>query len=247
MDYDIFSRYYDTLTADVDYEKRTAHLLELFSRYGKKPSLLLDVGCGTGGFSLEFAKQNIEVIGADPSPNMLEIARRKAENENLDILFLNQSGEELDLYGTVDGAISCLDTVNHIINKNALQKFFDRVSLFLEPECLFIFDINTLYKQEYILGNNTFVFDAENVYCVWQNWFDKRNKITDITLDFFEKQGASYIKSQEQFSERVYSFEELSLMFKKSGLKVIKILGENSLNKPSKTAQRHIYVTRKEI
>ena len=65
--YSNFSQVYDSLMYDVDYKKRTAYLLKLFKKYGKKPSLLLDVACGTGGFSHEFAKQGIEVIGVDMS------------------------------------------------------------------------------------------------------------------------------------------------------------------------------------
>lgn len=245
MDYDIFSRYYDLLTDDVDYESRTGHLLKLFNKYDRTPSLLLDVGCGTGGFSLEFAKNGIDVIGADPSFGMLSIAKEKAENEGLNILFLNQSGQTLDLYGTVDGAVCCLDTVNHIICKRELQRFFNRVSLFLEPCRLFIFDVNTLYKHRCVLGDNTFVFDTDEVYCVWQNSFDKRSGITDIRLDFFENDNGAYIRSTEEFSERVYSREELEEMLERAGMSVIACLGENTLSKPAETAQRCVIIARK--
>ena len=238
MDYDIFSRYYDLLTEDVDYESRTKYLKELFLKYDKMPSLLLDVGCGTGGFSLEFAKKGIEVIGADPSFGMLSLAKEKAEKERLNILFLNQSGQELDLYGTVDGVICCLDTVNHITDKRSLQQFFNRISLFLEPERLFILDVNTLYKHKNILRNNTFVFDTEEVYCVWQNSFDNKSKITDICLDFFKKENDSYIRSTEEFSERVYSREELGKMLSKAGMDIIAVLGENSFSPPAKTSRK---------
>ena len=77
--YDAFSRYYDDLTGDVDYKKRTAYLMKLFKKYGKAPKLLLDVACGTGGFSNEFARLGVEVIGTDISEEMLkvELIRRK--------------------------------------------------------------------------------------------------------------------------------------------------------------------------
>ena len=29
--------------------------------------------------------------------------------------------------------------------------------------------MNTLYKHQVILGNETYVYDTEHVYCVWQN------------------------------------------------------------------------------
>ena len=70
--YDEFSRYYDYLTGDVDYKKRTKYLLSLFKRFDKKPSLLLDLACGTGGFSVQFSKAGIDVIGVDISEEMLK-------------------------------------------------------------------------------------------------------------------------------------------------------------------------------
>ena len=245
MDYDVFSHYYDLLTQDVDYKSRTEYLIKLFNKYGKTPSLLLDLGCGTGGFSLEFAEKGIDVIGVDPSFGMVSVAKERAEEKGLDLLFLNQSGEELDLYGTVDGAVCCLDTVNHIISKRELQRTFNKVRLFLEQGCLFIFDVNTLFKQETVLGNNTFVYDTDGVYCVWQNSFDKKTGITDICLDFFEKGDNGYKRTTEEFSERVYEKQELEALLKKAGLSLVACFGENTFSAPKKTTQRCVIVARK--
>lgn len=245
MEYGIFSRFYDGLTGNVDYENSADFLCRVFEKYDRLPTLLLDVGCGTGGFSICFAKKGIEVIGADPSVNMLEIAQAKAKENGLDILFLNQSGQELDLYGTIDGAVACLDTVNHVTEKRELLKFFKKVSLFLEKDRLFIFDANTVYKHKCVLADNCFVFEDEQLYCVWQNFYDNQRKITDISLDFFVKDSDKYIRESEEFSERAYSDIELCQMLTKSGFKVLDILGENSFDKPKKTEERQIFVCRK--
>lgn len=247
MDYDIFSRYYDLLNTDLDYKGGAQYLMQLFLRYDRLPKLLLDVGCGTGGFSIEFAKAGVQVIGVDPSFGMLSVAAAKAKERGTDILFLNQSGQELDLYGTVDGAICCLDTVNHIICKRELQAFFNRIALFLEQDRLFIFDVNTLYKQQHILGDSTFVIEEEALYCVWRNSFDKRRECTDICLDFFEEKNGAYIKSREEFSERVYSESTLRAMLEKAGFTTLAVLGEASFSPPGKNSQRNIFVARKGV
>jgi len=128
--YGNFAQFYDSLMYDVDYKKRTAYLLKLFSKYGKKPTLLLDVACGTGGFSNCFAKQGVEVIGADMSEEMLSLAREKSAELGNDILYLCQKAQELDLYGTVDGAVCCLDSLNHITDYKELCKALVKISLF---------------------------------------------------------------------------------------------------------------------
>ena len=244
--YDIFSKYYDAFTEDVDYESKTAHICEIFKRYDRLPTLLLEVGCGSGNFSSCFYKKGIDVIGVDISEGMLSVAKEKAQKENQNILYLNQSADELDLYGTVDGAVCLLDTVNHIVSKRQLQQSFNKISLFLEKDRLFVFDVNTEYKQKEILGNNTFVLQNEEVYLVWQNWYDKTRKISDIELDFFEKQSDGYKRQTVDFCERVYEKAELETMLKKAGLKLIVVHCENGFSRPNKTSQRNIYVARKE-
>ncbi len=243
--YECFADYYDALTTDVDYTGRCEHLLDLFRRYDRTPTLLLDVGCGTGGFTLAFAERGIEVIGVDPSPEMLAVAQQKKAERGLNALFLCQSGEDMDLYGTVDGAVCCLDTVNHVLTVSSLRRFFKRVSLFLEPGRLFLFDVNTLYKQKTVLGDHTFVYDREDFTCIWQNTFDARCAMTEIQLDFFCRTKEGYVRKSECFCERVYSHKLLRKLLCQAGFRLEAMLGENNMSRPGRYSQRNIYVARK--
>jgi ubiquinone/menaquinone biosynthesis C-methylase UbiE len=179
------------------------------------------------------------------SEDMLSVAREKTADEGLDILYLCQKTQELDLYGTVDGAVCCMDSINHITDIKTLETALKKVSLFLEPERLFIFDVNTLYKQEKILANNTFVLDEEDVYCVWQNEFDSDNKITNISLDFFTKEDDIYVRSGEEFSEKAYTNEELAYLLEKAGFKIEAVFGDMTQNPPTDTEEGVFYICRK--
>ena len=243
--YTAFADFYDELMYDVDYKKRTTYLMKLFKKYGAKPTLLLDAACGTGGFSNEFAKLGIEVIGVDMSEEMLGVARENAINSGNDILFLCQKLEELDLYGTVDGAVCCLDSLNHITDYKTLGKAIKKISLFLEKGKLFIFDVNTEYKHQSVLGNNVFVIEKDDVYCVWANRYIKKNKTTNIMLDFFVKENDAYNRYSEEFSERAYTNSQLKTTLEKAGLEIVDIF-DDMTEKPLKdTSERAIYVTRK--
>ncbi len=244
--YTDFALFYDMFTRDVDYENRTEYLCEIFKKYSKTPTLLLDMACGTGGFSIEFAKRGISVIGADMSEDMLSVAKEKSEKQNLDILYLCQKAEDLELYGTVDGAVCCLDSVNHITSYKELVRSFKKISLFLEKDCLFIFDVNTEYKQENILGNNTFILEEDNVFCTWDNFYDRAKKYTYINMDFFvRRENGSYDRFSESFCERVYMHEQLSRALSAAGLKLEKVFGENTFKKPNDKCARAVYVARK--
>lgn len=244
--YEEFAANYDNLTTDVDYKKRTEYICSLFNKYGKMPTLLLDLACGTGGFSNEFAKRGVEVIGVDISPEMLDVARNNSENLGLDVLYLCQDATTLDLFGTVDGAICCQDSLNHITDYEDLCEVFKKVSLFMEKDGLFIFDLNTLYKHKEVLGNNTFVIEEENLYCVWQNEFDEDSGIVDIALDFFkETENGLFERSSEYITERYYSEKEIKSALHKANMEVVGIFEEMTEKTPKDNTQRIFYVTRK--
>ena len=244
-DYDLFSRCYDQFTEDVDYAFRVKRLLELFEKYDKKPTLLLDLACGTGNFSFPLAKAGIDVIGVDCSEGMLAAAITKLPEGATNPLFLNQYAEELELYGTVDGAISMLDSLNHITDYENFKKAIQRVSLFLEKDRLFIFDLNTPYKHKAVLGDNTFVREDETAFCVWQNEYAGDNRV-DIYLDFFvENENGSYERLMENFSEVAYTYEQIIKALDDANLELVAALDDMTDLKPSKTTERITYIVRK--
>lgn len=243
--YSKFAEYYDFLMEDADYKARTDYLLKLFDEFDRKPTLLCDLACGTGGFSNEFAERKIDVIGVDISEEMLRCASENSRARGLDILYLCQDISELDLYGTVDGAICCLDSLNHITEYSLLCKAFSRISLFLEKERLFIFDVNSLYKHEKILGDEAFVIEDDNMFLVWQNEYDVNSKITEITLDFFERRGDCYSRKTEYIEERAYTNGELEKALENAGLEILKIFGDMKKEAPKADEERLIYITRK--
>ncbi len=242
--YNDFAYSYDILMNDVDYKKRTEYLCSLFNAFDRMPTLMLDLACGTGEFSNHFAKQGVSVIGVDVSYDMLSVAREKSTEAGNDILYLCQDAAELDLYGTIDGAICCLDSLNHITDYDRFCKAIGRVSLFLEKDRLFIFDLNTEYKHREVLGNNTFVIDTDDIYCVWQNEY-KENNTVEINLDFFVSDGDAYYRTGESFCERAYTKQEIENAIQKAGLKIETVYDDMTQTAPTDTTERVIYVTRK--
>lgn len=243
MAYNDFASVYDRLMSDCNYSARADYLLGLFHRHAAKPKLMLDLACGTGSLAVELIKRGVDVIGVDPSAEMLNVARLKAAEKQVELLCLCQSGEELDLFGTVDSAVCTMDSINHISDYDELKATLARVSLFLEPDGLFIFDVNTEYKHKNILADNTFVIEDEDVYCVWQNMTEM--PFTTVVLDFFLEQNGMYERFHEEFEERAYSVDEIKSALSYAGLEIVEILGDMSLDAPDEDCERIIFVTRK--
>lgn len=211
--------------------------MSIFERYSGKPSLMLDLCCGTGNFTAEFLKYGVDLIGVDQSESMLSFAKEKCK-----ALFICQDARKLDLYGTVDGAVCMLDSINHITRKDDLLKVFKKVSLFLEKDKLFVFDINTPYKHKNVLANNCFSYDTGDFFAVWQNQPVKGG--THIFIDLFKQNGEKYERFCEDFFERAYTVEEITGLLNKSGFSVLKVLGDMKFCAPKKDEQR-IYIVAK--
>ena len=78
-----------------------AHALELdaiLALAGVKPGeRAVDIGCGTGIYSLELAQRGARVVGVDPSIEMITIAREKFRRAGLNGYFICGSAETLPL------------------------------------------------------------------------------------------------------------------------------------------------------
>ncbi len=244
--YSAFSSVYDALTENVNYPQRAAYIADLLALGGVEGGILLDLACGTGAMSVEMSKRGFEVIGVDAAGEMLSVAMNNAYEAEQNILFLCQPMQELDLYGTVNACICTLDSINHLTDERDVQAAFNKVSLFTEPGGAFVFDINTPYKHRQILANNTFVYDVDGAYCVWQNTLDEETDTVQIDLDIFEEiEPGIYERSQESFCERAYSTDSLKAMLEKAGFEVLSVYNELTKDLPSETSERVFITARK--
>ena len=241
--YSAFARVYDTFTDNVDYAKMARRFDSLIMNRAARRGILLDLACGTGTLSCEMAKLGYDVIGVDASPEMLSVASQKAMGQ--DIIFICQRMEQLDLYGTVDACVCSLDSLNHLDSLGALERVFERVSLFLSPGGVFVFDMNTPYKHEKVLAQNSFVYESPDTLLVWRNATE--GLVTEVSLDFFFKQrDGRYLRQSESFFERAFELPQIKHALSKAGLSIPDIYGEDGDTPPDAFAERYIFVCGKE-
>lgn len=244
--YSIFARYYDELTANINYKKRAEYFHEIIRKFKKtENNILLDLACGTGSISEEMAKLGYDVIGVDNSQEMLGIAIDKKFDSGLNIQYLCQDMRYIDMFGTIDITICALDSINHLFSVDDVKKVFEKVSLFSEYNGLFIFDINTIYKHRKILADNTFTYETDNVYCIWENSLNKNTDEVKMNLEFFElEENGLYSRSSDSFSEKAYSEEIIEKLLAETNFEIIGKYGDDTFEYPSATCQRIIYTTR---
>lgn len=247
MSYGFLAGSYDGLTQDVDYERLACALEKRFGNAKVPVKTVLDLACGTGSLTWLLAEKGYEMIGVDASSEMLSQAmeKRPADFQGIEPMFLNQNMEELDLYGTIDACVCCLDSVNYVTRPALLRRAFQRVHTFLMPGGIFLFDARTPRLLEGVDGE-VFLDENEDTYCVWRGEFSKKRRICTYFMDIFRLEGELWRRGEEVHEEYAYTPEELEEMLRAAGFGWVKRWGSWSGRKERPEDDRVYFAARKD-
>jgi SAM-dependent methyltransferase len=251
-DYSAIASVYDKINSDIDYSKWADFIEACFDKFlATRPELILDLACGTGSMTFELQSRGYDMIGADGSEDMLSEAYEKAYDKGINnILFLRQDMRSFELYGTVGAVCCCLDSINYLTKDGDLDKCFSTVHNYLDPDGLFIFDVNSPYKFSNVYGNNHYIFETEDsagnaAYCGWQNCYDEATKLCTFDLSVFtEREDGRYDRSDEQQTERCYSMSEIKDCLNSHSLEVLGVYADYDMSAPEDETERWYFVAK---
>ena len=239
--YTSFAAVYDTFMDNVPYEEWADYLWKLLREYGIADGLVLELGCGTGSMTELLASKGYDMIGVDNSEDMLELAMEKRIESGHDILYLLQNMQEFELYGTVRAVVSVCDSVNYVTDEEELTEVFRLVNNYLDPQGVFIFDFNTEYKYQEILGEQVIAEEREECSFIWDNYYDEEQKINEYELTLFvqsQEDPELYRKYQEVHYQRAYTLERIRNLIEKAGLRYVTAYDAYTKDAPLYTSER---------
>ncbi len=244
--YTSFAAVYDLFMDNIPYEAWSRYIIGLLRQQGIRDGLVLELGCGTGSMTELLAAAGYDMIGVDSSEEMLELAVEKRAQSGRDILYLLQDMREFELYGTVRAVISVCDSINYITEEEDLLQVFRLVNNYLDPGGIFLFDLNTCYKYEVLLGECTIAENREDGSFIWENDYDPETQINtyDLTLFLREKEGL-YRKYQETHFQRAYSLERIGELLREAGMEPLGFYEAFTEQEPGKESER-VYVLARE-
>jgi len=244
--YTSFASVYDTFMDNIPYEEWCAYLRELLTEYGVEDGLVLDLGCGTGSASELLSAMGYDMIGVDNSGEMLQIAMEKRAESGRDILYLLQDMREFELYGTVRAVISICDSMNYVTEYEDLVTVFCLVNNYLDPEGVFIFDMNTVYKYEQLLGDNTIAENRDDCSFIWDNDYDKDTMINEYDLALFiREEDDLYRKYEETHFQKAYDLDTVKQAIVEAGMEFVAVY-DAFTKEPPKADSERIYVIARE-
>lgn len=203
----------------------------------------MDIGCGTGEFTLRLARDGYAVIGADLSTQMLEIANKKAKKQGQKVEFVLQNAESFQVFRPLDFITANCDVVNYLKNP---QKFFTRAYRALKTDGVLIFDISSRYKLRNILGNQVYTLTKNGVTYIWENFYDEKNDKVDIKMTFFAPaENNNYSKSEDYQTQYAHTRQSIEDKLARAGFSKVKVYGFLSNDEPSEREERLHFIAYK--
>jgi 2-polyprenyl-3-methyl-5-hydroxy-6-metoxy-1,4-benzoquinol methylase len=141
-------------TPGVSLGENDLKIIERTKKYLDDGSVVLDYGCATGSIALEIASMAKEVCGIDISANMIEIAKRKADERGIkNIAFTKAAIFDESLKKESFDVILSL-SILHLVEDSA--QVMDRINQLLKPGGIFI-------SATPCLGEKTFLSMLMNI------------------------------------------------------------------------------------
>ena len=240
--YSKFAQVYDLFMDNIDYEGWSDYVTARLREYGIADGLVLELGCGTGTMTGLLADRGYDMIGVDNSEEMLAEAMEKRVESGQDILYLLQDMQEFELYGTVRAVVSVCDSLNYITEREELLQVFRLVNNYLDPEGIFLFDMNTVHKYRDLMGDTTIAENREEGSFIWENYFDEASAVNeyDLTL-YIREDGATYRRFEEVHYQRAYDLKTIDRLLADAGMELLAAY-DAFTKEPVKEDSERIYV-----
>lgn len=245
------SEYYFELYAHRE-EKDTRTIVNLIQRNIELPtkSTLLDLCCGAGRHSIEFARRGYDVTGIDISSFMIEKAKdsfKKNKEIGLKIQFFIMDMKDFNFNNTFDIAVNLFSSFGYFINDEENFSLFSNVKSSLKKNGYFVFDfLNRYYLIKYLVPlTKTKIKDKlilqkrriENNFVFKDIYICKKNFHNDC------------IRRKPDFIERIklYGFTEIRNELRKSNFEIINIFGDYFGNKYNELNSKRLIIFAKKI
>jgi SAM-dependent methyltransferase len=195
---------------------------------------VLDLACGSGRHSLELKRRGFDVVGADISPQLLEIARRDADEQGLDVAFVEADLRELDFDAEFDIVLSLNDgAIGYLETDEENLRTFAVISRSLKQGGRHLMQLpNVLYAREH-LPQKSWISGASMIELVEHRW-NKRDRYMEgamIPVRFGEV--LDELRPIE-FRQRLYTVDELKEIMSSVGMEVDRVFhGSGKVREPT--------------
>ena len=227
---EIFGKYadfYDAYYAGKNYDAEVEFALKLASIHSIIPEHVLDIGCGTGGHVISFAKRGVKVHGFDLSEKMIGIARQKIVSSNVEGKADVSVGSAAAYRDgkTYELVVSMFAVMGYLITNEDFLSGIRTAQAHLRKDGLFIFDVwfgPAVLSKQPSTRVQEFTQEGKQVIRIVRPHLDIVKQIVTVQYDLMKYEGDHIIEIVNETHHMRYFFvQELKFFLKQAGLELI--------------------------
>jgi SAM-dependent methyltransferase len=246
---DWYADAFDAASAEMAWTDRTEPEVDRVAKIlqPRGDERVLDLACGSGRHSLELRRRGYEVVGADISGDLIEIARRAADEAGLEVDFVQADLRDLDFEGEFDLVLNLNDgAIGYLESDEENRRTFEVISRALRPGGRNLVQLpNILYARER-LPQRSWIPASAMVELVEHRWNKKARRMEGrmIAVRFGE-----VLEDLDgiEFSQRLYEVDELRKIYESVGMEVLAVYHGSGRPREPKPSQFEIFVEARKL
>lgn len=246
---DWYTDAFDAASAEMAWTDRTVPEVDRVAKIlqPRGDERVLDLACGSGRHSLELRRRGHEVVGADISADLIEIARRDAAEAGLEVEFVEADLRELDFDAEFDLVLNLNDgAIGYLESDEENLRSFEVISRALRPGGRNLVQLpNILYARER-LPQRSWIPASSMIELVEHRWNKKAKRMEGrmVALRFGE-----VLEDLDgiEFSQRLYDVDELRQIYSSVGMELLAVYHGSGRPKEPKPSQFEIFVEARKL
>lgn len=223
FEYQQLPEFFDAKNIQPDTAAKNSRIETLLKKYNIKS--VLDLTCGTGSQVFYLAEHGYQVTGADFSPELLRIARKKATAQNVIVQFIDGDMRTLQV-GQFDAIITIFNAVGHV-TRDGFEQTLQNIHRNLNPGGIYIFDILNLQAMadanvaQLACYTHKKVDDTQILATQCSTIDRTEGVLTSYNNVMIQRNAQKPEQFQQEFSLQIYTAQELQTMLKQKGFETL--------------------------
>lgn len=244
-----YSKYYDLLYKQKNYLKEVSFVEKIFDKYKiTEIRNLLTLGCGTASHEIVFAQKGYKITGIDISKTMLDIAKNKIKNLNLEnnISLIKGDVRKIKLTKKFEAVLALFNVMGYQISNNDVENTLMGVSGALKKGGLFIFDC--WHTPAVLIDKPTnrvkSIKEGENTISrITNSKLDPLKNLIKINFKIVDSKNSKSVS--ETHTMRYFSIPEISYFLNKNGMELVNVYNFLDLTTKVKDDKWNIFIVAK--
>jgi len=219
-------------------ESQVEHIIKLLQI--KDGATILDLCCGIGRHSLEFARRGFKVTGVDRTKSYLDKARKQAKTEGLNIEFVNEDMRTFCRADAYDVVVNMFTSFGYFEDADDDQQVVDNVHASLKSDGKLLIDMmgkelvaKVFRERDWSEINGFIILEDRKLLNNWE-------KIQNHWIILKDDKQIDY-----KFVLRLYSAKELTSLLNQCGFSNVKVYGSLEAIDYDHKAKRLVVVAQK--